>query len=287
MQARVLIDYSWELYVAQRWDDAVQAGRRALTLCEALGDRGGRGRAPWSCSPAAISCPVDRSRRCEEVERAVAVLEPTGDVAALAHAETYLGAVQALTDRQDEALPRLRAAHGAGPTSRAPRPGGAVQQLHRLCARRSRRRRGRARGPAPKPAPSARAAAPRVRRPRLHQSRGDGLPAAPLRRARVLDRRRRAVRGRPRPARAPLQPGGAPRAAAAQPGTVGRGRDATAAAGRGRPRAGTADPADAAAARPAAGSTRRRRRRRAARPGLGPRRAATGAWPRSRRPGWR
>ena len=109
VQVSVLIDYSWELYVAQRWGDAVQVGLRALALCETLGDR---------VAQAAAMVVLSRSyfmagRPAEalaEVERAVSVLEPTGDLAALAHAETYLGAVQALTERQDEALSRLRAA---------------------------------------------------------------------------------------------------------------------------------------------------------------------------------
>jgi DNA-binding CsgD family transcriptional regulator/tetratricopeptide (TPR) repeat protein len=109
VQASVLIDYSWELYVAQRWGDAVQAGLRALAICERLGDRVAQASAMVVLSRSYFMAgrPVEA---LEEVERAVALLEPTGDLAALALAETYLGAVQALTERQDEALPRLRAA---------------------------------------------------------------------------------------------------------------------------------------------------------------------------------
>lgn len=109
IQASVLVDYSWELYVAQRWSDAVQVGLRALSLCESLGDRVAQAAAMVVLSRSYFMAgrPVEA---LEEVERAVALLEPTGDLAALAQAETYLGAVQALTERQDEALPRLRAA---------------------------------------------------------------------------------------------------------------------------------------------------------------------------------
>jgi ATP/maltotriose-dependent transcriptional regulator MalT len=109
-QARVLVDYSWELYVAQRWDDAVQAGLQALALCQAIGDPIAEAGALVVLSRSYFMAGRP-SESVQEVERAVAVLEPTGDVEALAHAETYLGAVQALTDRQAEALPRLRAAH--------------------------------------------------------------------------------------------------------------------------------------------------------------------------------
>ena len=67
---------------------------------------GGRGRCPGRAVPLVV-----HGRRpneaIREAERAVAVLRPTGDIEALAYAETYLGAVQALTDRQEEALTRL------------------------------------------------------------------------------------------------------------------------------------------------------------------------------------
>ena len=105
-QARVLVDYSWELYVAQRWNDSVRASRRALKLWESLGDRVAEGgaRVVLSRSSFMAGRPTEAIR---EAERAVAVLRPTGDIEALAYAETYLGAVQALTDRQEEALTRL------------------------------------------------------------------------------------------------------------------------------------------------------------------------------------
>ena len=105
-QARVLVDYSWELYVAQRWNDSVKASRRALKLWESLGDRVAEGgaRVVLSRSSFMAGRPTEAIR---EAERAVAVLRPTGDIEALAYAESYLGAVQALTDRQEEALTRL------------------------------------------------------------------------------------------------------------------------------------------------------------------------------------
>ena len=60
-QARVLVDYSWELYVAQRWADSMQAGRRALTLCESLGDPVAEAGAR-SCCPAVVFMAGRRSR---------------------------------------------------------------------------------------------------------------------------------------------------------------------------------------------------------------------------------
>jgi ATP/maltotriose-dependent transcriptional regulator MalT len=109
LRTRVLVDYSWELYVAQRWNDAVDAARRALTLCESLGDRVAEADARVVLGRSLFMAGRP-AQAVHEAERAVALLESTDDVAALAQAETYLGAVQALTDRQDEALPRLRAA---------------------------------------------------------------------------------------------------------------------------------------------------------------------------------
>jgi ATP/maltotriose-dependent transcriptional regulator MalT len=109
VRGQVLVDYAWELYVAQRWTDAMEAGRRALSIGESLGDPVAEGvaRVVLSRSCFMADRPVEAAH---EAELAVAVLEPTGDLQALAYAETYLGAVQALTDRQDEALPRLRRA---------------------------------------------------------------------------------------------------------------------------------------------------------------------------------
>ena len=162
--------------------------RRALKLWESLGDRVAEGGA-WSCCPARqfmAGRPIEAIR---EAERAVAVLRPTGDIEALAYAETYLGAVQALTDRQEEALTRLLEAQAL-----ARGPGAATwsPSCHNYigCARVDLGDVGRrAGGPAPEPAAVARPPAPRVRRPRVHQPRRDGLPAAPLRRAGDLDRR--------------------------------------------------------------------------------------------------
>ena len=48
-QARVLVDYAWELYVAQRWDDAVARAHQALQTWTEVGDdaaaEAGHGRA--------------------------------------------------------------------------------------------------------------------------------------------------------------------------------------------------------------------------------------------------
>jgi ATP/maltotriose-dependent transcriptional regulator MalT len=108
-RGRLLVDYSWELYVAQRWVDAVTAGLRALVIWESLGDLVAEGvtRVVLSRSYFMADRPTEAAR---EAEHATTVLEAAGDIAAMAYAQTYLGAVQALTDRQDEALPRLQAA---------------------------------------------------------------------------------------------------------------------------------------------------------------------------------
>jgi ATP/maltotriose-dependent transcriptional regulator MalT len=104
-QARLRTEYSWQLYAAQRWDEAIEVAHRAVTLWEQVGDQVALGEAlvvlSRSCFMA--SRPVEAA---ESVERAFSVLAPTGHPS-LAYAQCYLGAILALTDRQEEALERL------------------------------------------------------------------------------------------------------------------------------------------------------------------------------------
>ena len=96
-RACVLDDYGWELYNAHRFREAVDAGRAAADLYERLGDAVAHGQ-----------CLVRLSRHLfmagetdaaeERAQRAVEILQPTGDGAALALASLYEGAILAMTD---------------------------------------------------------------------------------------------------------------------------------------------------------------------------------------------
>src|SRR5262249_54243655 len=104
-QAEVWTEYSWQLYAAQRWTEAIDVAHRAIALWEEVGDPVALGEAlvvlSRSCFMA--SRPVEAAA---SVERAYAVLAPT-EHPSLAYAECYLGAILALTDRQEEALAHL------------------------------------------------------------------------------------------------------------------------------------------------------------------------------------
>jgi DNA-binding CsgD family transcriptional regulator/tetratricopeptide (TPR) repeat protein len=101
-QAAVLDDYGWELYNAARFREAVRAGTAAAELYAGLGD-----------SVALGSCLVRVSRHwfmagetdaAEEcAARAVRILEPAGDGAALAQATLYQGAILALAEDPEQA----------------------------------------------------------------------------------------------------------------------------------------------------------------------------------------
>ena len=101
-RAAVLDDYGWELYNAHRFREAVDAGREAAALYEQLDD------------PVAVAHALVRASRhlfmagetveAEEcADRAVAILEPAGDAAALAAASLHRGAILALTDEFERA----------------------------------------------------------------------------------------------------------------------------------------------------------------------------------------
>jgi DNA-binding CsgD family transcriptional regulator/tetratricopeptide (TPR) repeat protein len=128
-RADLLDSYGWELYNALRFRDAVEAGREAAELYQELGDPVAYG-----------SCLVRLSRHLfmagdtdaaeERAHEAVAILEPTGDAAALAHASLYDGAVLALTDDPELAAPILE--HARELALRAGRPDFAALALNYL-----------------------------------------------------------------------------------------------------------------------------------------------------------
>lgn len=105
-RARILIEYGWELYAAHRYAQARSVAAETVRLCERLGDPVMLGEALVALSRYSymVARPVDA---LAAAERAVAVLEPTGDRSGLAYARTYHGALLSLTDRHEEALPEL------------------------------------------------------------------------------------------------------------------------------------------------------------------------------------
>jgi DNA-binding CsgD family transcriptional regulator/tetratricopeptide (TPR) repeat protein len=108
-RAAVLDDYGWELYNAHRFREAVDAGQAAAALYEQLGD-----------SVAVAHCLVRVSRHLfmagetvaagECADRAVTILKPRGDSAALASASLQNGAILALTDEFERAAGTLEVA---------------------------------------------------------------------------------------------------------------------------------------------------------------------------------
>ena len=109
-RAEVLDDYAWELYNAHRFREAVGAGRQAVRLYAQLGDAVAVGLCLVRLSRHLFMAgETDQAEEC--VQRAVTILEPTGDEPALAGALLYRGAILALTDdpgRAAEILVRAR-----------------------------------------------------------------------------------------------------------------------------------------------------------------------------------
>jgi DNA-binding CsgD family transcriptional regulator/tetratricopeptide (TPR) repeat protein len=108
-RAQILVEYAWQLYHAQRFGEAVETASKAVDLWEMIGDRRALGETLVALSR---SCYLaDRpAEATAAAERALAVLEPIGDDTALAYAQTYHGAVLALTDQQEAALVQLASA---------------------------------------------------------------------------------------------------------------------------------------------------------------------------------
>jgi ATP/maltotriose-dependent transcriptional regulator MalT len=108
-RARLLVEYAWQLYVAQRHHESIEVAGRAAELWERLGDPVELGQALVVLSRSSYM--ADRPADALQVlERAVTVLRPTGDMAAMAYAATYRAAVLVLTDRQEEAIGELASA---------------------------------------------------------------------------------------------------------------------------------------------------------------------------------
>jgi DNA-binding CsgD family transcriptional regulator/tetratricopeptide (TPR) repeat protein len=105
-RAAVLDAYGWELYNAHRFREAVDAGRAAAELYERVGDAVGLGGCLVRVSRHLFMA-GDTGAAEEAAQRAVHVLEPTGDGPGLAHASLYDGAILAMTDDPERAEPIL------------------------------------------------------------------------------------------------------------------------------------------------------------------------------------
>jgi ATP/maltotriose-dependent transcriptional regulator MalT len=108
-RAQILVEYAWQLYAGQRFDDAVDIARRAVELWEHLGATVSYGETLVVLSRAQYMAdqPAEATR---SIEHAVTVLEASGEPAARAYAQTYHGAILVLTDQVEQALERLAAA---------------------------------------------------------------------------------------------------------------------------------------------------------------------------------
>lgn len=105
-QAHILVEYVWQLYAAQRFVEAVDRAEQAVLLHERLGNPVTLGETLVALSRSAFM--ADRPAvATATIDRAVGVLAGTDNVSARAYATTYQGAVLALTDRQEAALPLL------------------------------------------------------------------------------------------------------------------------------------------------------------------------------------
>ena len=281
-RADLLDGYGWELYNAHRFRDAVAAGREAAGLYEQLEDPVALGECLVRTSRHLFMAgETDEAERC--ALRALAILEPAGDEAALAHASLYTGAILALTDDPLRARRAARARARAGRALGTAGPGGARAQLPRHRAHRARRSERAGAAPQERRGGDRRAPA-RVRRARLLQPRRDARARRPARRARGGRGRGPALRARARLLVARVQPRGPPLRRARAPRQPRRGgvRAARARRGGGRPR--DALRLQRAVARPRARAPRRSRGGRDARGGVGARPpAAAAARPRLRR----
>lgn len=105
-QAQILVEYAWQLYAAQRWLEGVKAAQRSAELWEGVGDPIELGEALVVLSRCAYMAGLQDEARTA-IERAEAVLARTGRADALAYAQTYHGALLALTDQFEAALELL------------------------------------------------------------------------------------------------------------------------------------------------------------------------------------
>jgi DNA-binding CsgD family transcriptional regulator/tetratricopeptide (TPR) repeat protein len=105
-QARILVEYAWQLYAAYRFVEAVDVAERAAQIWDRLGDRVAFGEALVAVSRSRYMADQPGPARAA-IEEAVRVLAGTGDTAAQAYAGTYHGAVLSLTDQFEAALEQL------------------------------------------------------------------------------------------------------------------------------------------------------------------------------------
>ncbi len=124
-QARLLDEYAWQLYAAQRHDDAQRHAERAVQLREGLGDESALSRSLVVLSRAAYMAERP-ALAVSAIDRAVAAALVGPDQHTKAYALAYKGALLKLTDHPSESLVCLdEAQRFAGPA------GGT--DLHALC----------------------------------------------------------------------------------------------------------------------------------------------------------
>lgn len=103
---RLLEEYAWELYNAHRFADAATAAGRSCDLWPAVGDAVDVGTAQVTLSRHRWMS-GDVAGAWEAIDRATAILDGADHAGARAQAHTYRGAMLALQERVDEALPQL------------------------------------------------------------------------------------------------------------------------------------------------------------------------------------
>jgi len=103
---RLLEEYAWELYNAHRFVEAASVAERACALWPGVGDDAELGTAYVTLSRHRWMC-GDVKGSWEAIDRATEILDGTDDLAARAQAHTYRGAILALQEEVEDALPQL------------------------------------------------------------------------------------------------------------------------------------------------------------------------------------
>jgi DNA-binding CsgD family transcriptional regulator/tetratricopeptide (TPR) repeat protein len=112
----LLEEYAWELYNAHRFVEAARTANRSCSLFRELGDPRLIGTALVTLSRH-LWMSGDVVGAWAALDEATELLDQTDDLAARAQAHTYRGAVLALQEEVDEALPQLM--HGQAPAEEA------------------------------------------------------------------------------------------------------------------------------------------------------------------------